>query len=262
MPLRVFINDGGRLMDRSSEWVEVGTEGWWNRILARDFDADGDVDLVVSNIGLNTQMRVSPDHPVTLVYDDFDKNGSLDPILNYLVMDQSYPYPTRDELTEQVPMFKKRFTNYSSYSSATIKQVLTGDELSAAKKLEARELRGCYFSNDGHHFSMKPMPIQFQFAPIFAMETIDVDGDGLEDIVTGGNLSATRARTGKLTGNTGFVFRNDASGGFRFVPAYRSGLRLCEDVRQIVRDNNKLVVGVNNGQVRVFELSPPPLTMN
>ena len=33
--------------------------GWWNCIVADDFDKDGDVDFMAGNYGLNNQFRVS-----------------------------------------------------------------------------------------------------------------------------------------------------------------------------------------------------------
>ena len=255
MPIRVFINDNGKFSDQSGKWSGTNTEGLWNAILAEDFDLDGDMDFVVSNLGLNTQMKVTPNQPATLYYDDFDKNGSVDPILNYFVMGKSYPYPSRDELTEQVPSFKKRFTSYGPYSDATIENVLTGEEISNAKKLHSYEVRSCYLQNDGTRFSMKPMPIQFQFAPVFAMAAMDVNGDGKADIISGGNLAATRSRTGKLSGNTGFIYLNGGEGNFEFVPPASTGIHLTGDVRQIEIDGGRLIIGINNDRVDAYDLN-------
>jgi hypothetical protein len=106
MPVRVFINDKGKLSDRSSDCITEKTEGLWNSILAEDFDRDGDHDFVLGNHGLNSQLKASAEQPASLIYNDFDNNGSVDPIVSYVIIDKSYPYPTRDELTEQLPSFK------------------------------------------------------------------------------------------------------------------------------------------------------------
>ena len=121
MPVKVFINKKGQLEDRSSDYVPAYTEGFWNCIQASDFDGDGDVDFIAGNVGSNNQMKPANDKPVSLYFADYDNNGSIDPIIDYYIKDASYPYPSRDELIEQLPSFRKRFTDYKSYSTAKIR---------------------------------------------------------------------------------------------------------------------------------------------
>jgi enediyne biosynthesis protein E4 len=255
MAVKVFLNDMGVLKDASQDFIQAKTEGLWNSILAHDFDGDGDKDFIIGNQGLNTQMRASEKQPVTLVYDDFDNNGSIDPILNYYIMGESYPYPTRDELTEQLPSFKKRFTDYKSYADAKIEKVLTPEELEKARKISVMMLESVYVRNDNGKLVFSPMPVEMQMSPVMSLAVIDVDGDGIEDVVTGGNISSARARTGKMTGNFGFCFRNDGKGNFSFIPPAISGINVNGDVRKIITLENSLIFGLNDGAVHVFNRS-------
>src|SRR5690606_41085049 len=93
-----------------------------------------DMDFVVGNVGLNNQIKASPERPASIWYADFDDNGSVDPILNYYIMGRSYPYPTRDELVGQLPAFRKRFNDYASYSRASLDDLLTSEEKESAAK--------------------------------------------------------------------------------------------------------------------------------
>ena len=54
-------------------------------------DNDGDKDLVAGNWGLNSQLRANAEEPATLVWKDFDNNGSLDIFLCYYLQGKSYP---------------------------------------------------------------------------------------------------------------------------------------------------------------------------
>lgn len=254
MSVKAFINDQSGFSDRSAEYFKQPTEGLWNNLLVDDFDKDGDKDLVIGNYGINNQFHVANDRPMTLLYADFDKNGSVDPIINYFIQNKSYPYPTRDELVQQLPSFKKRFTNYHSYSIATISAVLNSEEFNAAQQLSVSDLRSSYFENKGTHFIKHALPIPFQFSPIFSSVTVDFNNDGMLDIISAGNLSATRARTGRLTGNYGLVALGDGQGNFQPQPAYKSGLHIKGDVRHMIADGKNLIVAINDRYILLYKL--------
>ncbi len=254
MPVKVFINKNGQLIDQSFAFVADYTEGFWNTIVASDFDKDGDIDLVAGNYGMNNQMKPSADHPIEMYYADYDNNGSIDPIVEYFIMDNSYPYATRDELAEQLPSFKKRFVNYKSYANAKIDAVLNAEEIKKSSILKAYTFKTCLFRNDNGKFVAEPLPAEFQFAPVYSIISKDVNGDGNMDIVAGGNLTATRARTGKLTGNVGIVALNDGKGKFKVLKPSQSGLNLNGDVRHLIMINDMLMAGINNQQLITYRM--------
>jgi hypothetical protein len=254
MPLTVLINDKGRFTNNSSQYVKQKTEGWWNVVIAEDFDNDGDQDLIAGNFGMNNQFRPSASKPVSLYYSDFDQNGSIDPILNYYIQDNSYPAPTRDELVDQVPIFKKRFPDYSAYSEADIRVVLTEVERRNSKVLTGYVFDTSFFRNDGDSLSMSPLPVQAQFSPIFGLSAMDVNNDGALDIVTGGNLSSMNARFGRATGNYGSIFLGDGKSNFSYVPPATSGLCVMGDIRSIKRSGKKLFIARNNDSQLVIHV--------
>jgi hypothetical protein len=255
MGIEVFINEKGTLQQRTSDFIHEPTAGWWNCITAADFDNDGDKDFIIGNIGLNNQIKASPERPATMLFSDFDANGSVDPILTYYVMGKSFPSPSRDELVEQLPGFKKRFKDYASYSGADLDKILTAEERADASVLSMVQMQSTYIRNDGSRFVFKPLPIEMQIAPVFAVAVLDVDKDGNLDFIAGGNLSGTRSRTGKMTGNTGFVFSGDGKGGFRFVSPAQAGFRNLGDVRHVVIDDNRAIFAINSSAVQIYELN-------
>jgi enediyne biosynthesis protein E4 len=257
MGVTVLINKGGTFTDQSAEYVQDRTEGLWNCILKHDFDKDGDDDFVIGNQGLNSQMRASASEPVFMIYADFDQNGSIDPIITHFIQGNPYPYPSRDELMEQLPSFKKRFPDYKSYSVANIDNVLTSEEMSKAKKLTVVNTATCYMENANGKLTLKPMPWQLQYAPVYAMALADVNQDGNMDLVTGGNFSSGRARTGRMTGNCGFIFISNGRGEFRFLPPSGTGLTNGHDTRKILAVGDTLVFGVNGGRARFYKLAVP-----
>jgi enediyne biosynthesis protein E4 len=255
MPITVFLNEAGKLMSRSSDFFKDKTEGWWNCILAVDVDKDGRKDLVAGNYGLNNQFKPSESRPMTMYYSDIDDNGSLDPIINYFIGDKSYPLPTRDELTDQVPSFKKRFPDYASYATASINSVLSSEELRKSVVLTTYRFETTYFHNEGDHFEIRPLPYQAQVAPVMDIQSGDINSDGNTDLIMGGNISKMGARFGKAAGSFTTVLLGDGKSGFTNLSSLQSGLCVRADIRKMLWIKDRLIIAPNNDAVLVYELS-------
>ena len=138
MPIEVFINKEGKTLNRSTEsFFDRDLTGLWTKMIVHDFDKDGDADIVVGNLGLNSQLKASEKEPLTLVYKDFDNNGSIDPILNYYVQGKEYPFPSRDELLDQMYGMRAKFKDYSSYAKATLADIFPPNDLKDAKTIKS-----------------------------------------------------------------------------------------------------------------------------
>ena len=220
--------------------------------MAEDFDKDGDVDLIVGNYGLNSQLKASSDFPMTLFTEDFDNNGKLDPILAYAIQGKNYPAYSRDELSDQLIPLKKKYVKHEAYSTATMEDILGEFKDKTPEKASITTLSTVYLVNNGGKFEQRPLPIQAQFAPIYALATADVNGDGYPDFIAAGNQSRSRVRIGTMDANYGQVFLNDKEGGFTYLPQNQSGLQLRGDVRGLCVVGNRLVVGVNSEAFRVY----------
>jgi len=259
MPVKVFINEKGKLKDASSTYIKFASAGWWNRILADDFDGDGDMDMVIGNWGLNSQLKASDKEPLSLYYKDFDGNGSIDPVLCYYIQGVSYPFNSRDDLAEQVPMVKKKFLEYHQYANATIKDVFTNDQLKDASILNAEILSTIYLQNDGEKgLTLKPLPQEIQYAPVYALVSADVNGDGNKDIIAAGNNTWTRIRLGRLDADFGTLLLGDGKGNFTYVPQWESGLKLRGNIRNAelikTKSGPKILFAINNGPVKTVDI--------
>ena len=133
MPLTLFLNNNGNLENISDEVGFKNSEGWWNVIHQADFDKDGDMDYVAGNFGLNSQLKTSIDYPIGIYAKDYDKNGSVDPILSCYDEGKNYPVFSKDDIQQQLTILKKRFVKYNEYAGLTIDQVFTPKELEELK---------------------------------------------------------------------------------------------------------------------------------
>ena len=259
MPIEIFLNKGGRGFEQATKkFFDHPLAGLWNRMLVYDFDADGDKDIVAGNLGLNTQLKASEREPLELVYKDFDKNGSIDPILTCYIMGKSYPFAGRDELLDQMYSLRSKFTNYASYAKATLHDIFSNADLKDARLLRATTLESVYLENAGGRFIVHTLPKTAQFAPLYAMTPLDYNKDGKIDLLLAGNQSSIRIRMGVIDANFGQLYEGDGKGNFTYVDQTKSGLRLTGDTKslQLIPAHGEwyLMVGVNNVGVQTYKL--------
>lgn len=254
MPITVFINENGKLINKTSDYFDEEYSGWWNTITIGDYNGDGITDLVVGNMGLNSQCQVSFDEPAELFYKDFDDNGSIDPIFCFYNQNVSYPYMSRDELLDQLPMMRSRFPDYNSYADAKMNEIFTDSEMSGMKSLKANSLETLLFlGSQNNKFVKVDLPLQAQFAPVFSITNIDFDKDGNMDLLLAGNINNARLRFGNGDANYGVLLKNDGKGNFTYINQERSGLKLQGDVRSAVILSDRIIFGINQQPLTIYK---------
>ena len=260
MPIRVFINNKGEnFTEATKSYFPQSDGGMWNRILFADFDKDGDQDLVAGNWGTNSQFKCSAEKPLQMTFKDFDNNGSVDPVITFYNNDKSYPWPSRDELLAQIPVLRRKFQDYKSYAEAQLTDIFQEGDLKDATVLPVTELRTVYFRNDGNRFVKMTLPVEAQFAPVFAIETIDYDHDGNLDLLLAGNQNTACVRIGVIDANYGQLFKGDGKGNFMYIPQSVSGFRMTGDVKSMktitIRNSQYILSGVSNRGIVTYKLN-------
>jgi len=255
MPVSVYINNNGKLENKTASYFDKKYSGWWNKLLIGDFNKDGRPDILAGNLGLNTQCKVSDKEPAEMFYKDFDDNGSVDPILCFYIQGKSYPYVSRDELLDQMSIMRPRYPDYKSYADAAIKDIFSADELKDANHLSANCLETTLFESapDGR-LHKKALPLQAQYSPVFTITSFDYDKDGNEDVLLCGNINHARLRFGKYDANYGLLLKGDGKGNFAYINQQQSGFNLTGDVRTVININGTLLFGINEKPIRAFKL--------
>lgn len=258
MPITIFENHNGKLTNRTKANELSDTNGWWTRLLAADFDNDGDTDLVIGNMGDNTQFKAGKNEPLTITYSDFDQDGVIDPILCYYIQHNSYPVATRDEIFNQMPSLHKKFTSYKSYADAQLNDLFTKDQLANAKTIEIKTLKSVYLKNDGNKkWSIKSLPQYAQISMVNGMVATDAKNNGIKNIILAGNFYPWRAQQGPLDAGIGIILNNDGKGNFMPQEYSQSGLDISGDVRNLVSvksQNGLFIIAVkNDGPVQVLK---------
>jgi hypothetical protein len=258
MPVTIFKNQRGKLINITKAAGLADHIGWWNSLKAVDADRDGDMDFVAGNLGLNTPYKASFQEPLSVYAKDFDKNGSIDPIMFYYNHGKRYPTATRDDLVDQASFLRGRFKTYKQYGETTFENFFIKDELEGAYRLHATYMESSYLENTGNgRFSIKALPKEAQFSPVYGIETGDFNKDGYPDILLAGNSYTTHIHTGRYDASYGLFLAGDGQGNFKPCPASESGFFIkgqVTDLKQLSRSDNVtiMIAGVNSDSLRVF----------
>ena len=260
MPVRVFHQENGKLVDRTKEAGLSGTNGWWNSVEAVDLRGNGRRDLVLGNLGLNSYLHASPKEPARLYVSDFSHSGggNLEQILTSYKNGVSYPVAGRDELLKKIPSLRGKYPSYKDFGASRVEDIFPAADLSQAQVREAYTFASAVALNNGNGaFTLQPLPVEAQFAPIYASLAGDFDGDGKTDLLVGGNFYGVIPVLGRYDASYGLLLRGDGKGGFTAVDMAESNLVIDGQVRDMKmlrgpKGERLIVVARNNDKVMVL----------
>jgi hypothetical protein len=261
MPVTAFRNAAGGKLEKTEIRGLEHSEGWWNRIIAGDFNRDGRTDFIIGNLGLNTRLRASDAEPVTMYVKDFDRNGYSEQILSCYMEGTSYPIALRDDLIKALPYLKSRYLAYKDYAQQTVTDIFSPEDLSGAVLKQARTFATVMARNDGNgSFTLVPLPIEAQTTAIYGIHAADYDRDGALDVLLAGNFDGVKPEIGRMDAGYGLFLRGDGKGGFAPQRATESGFFVPGQARDIqrvrTRQGELYVVTRNNDRPLVFRAAP------
>lgn len=256
--VRRWKNESGTLVEAPMPTLP----GWWNSLIAADIDADGDMDLLAGNTGLNTKYTASPGQPARIYHGSFKPGTPKRIVEACFKKGTELPIRGKSCSTHAMPFLGDVFPTFDTFAKATLPDIY-GERLrqDTTDTYEATELRSGAFVNDGTgRFTFTPFPERAQLSPIFGMAALDVDGDGLQDVVAAQNFFGPQVETGRFSGGLGLVLRNLGKGAFEAMSPRESGIVWPGDATALVvadfdaDQRPELYVGQNDAPILRSEL--------
>jgi len=252
-----FRNTGGKF--EKIEMPEMESyKGWYQTIEVGDFNKDGKPDFVLGNHGLNTKFKATSDNPVRMFVNDFDQNGSIDHLFTQKEGEKHIPYTLKHDLERQIPSIKKRFLKYSAYNDKYLEEIFSPQEMENSIIHEVNYLSSSIFINQGNgKFQVTALPRMTQRSSMYTILITDVNADGVEDLVMGGNLRGAKPEVGQYDASYGEVLIGKGDGTFEYMPNREHGLKLDGDIRDLhsleIKGQRMLQVVRNNAAVEFWK---------
>ena len=256
-PVRVLLNEAGRLTDATSRLGLSGISSRWMGVTAGDFDGDGRLDLVATSWGRNLPWRATVERPVELHVARIDSTIGLVFAQRDSVTGRTMPLESRARLGVALPNVREGIGSYAAYAAATVTDVL-GDAAAQAIRVGATTFDHTLFLNRGTAFEARSLPLAAQVAPSFGPVVADFDGDGNEDLYLTQNFYPTEIDALRQDAGAGLILLGDGTGGFRGLSVLEAGISALGDQRGAATADYDgdgradLAVGQNGWRTRLF----------
>ncbi|MBL7740888.1 MAG: VCBS repeat-containing protein [Chitinophagaceae bacterium] len=231
MSPRVFSFNANKLVEAYTNIQ--GLKGWWQSVTVSDLDADGKADLVLGNIGQNFYLQPSAERPVKLWINDFDQNGTLDKVLTRTINKKDMPVFLKRELTEQMPGLKKQNLKFEEYALRSVQDLFSNETIDKSQVQEFNYSSSCIAWNKGNgNFDIQELPAEAQLSSVNAILCTDINGDGRNDLIMGGNHFYLQPQFSRLDASYGHILLNDANR--KWIRPANTGLAIRGQVRDII----------------------------
>lgn len=256
--IQFWENQDNRFKDVSETMMPERLVGWWNSIHEIDINKDGLKDYIVGNLGLNSKYKAQKDKPLNVYINDFDDNGSLDFVLSKDYKGKEVPFRGRECSSEQMPFISEKFKSYNDFAQASMTDIF-GEQLESCTAESCNEFRSMLLmQNKDGGFTTTPLPFEAQLRPILDFITLDINKDGLDDIVAVGNLYNTEPETPRLDYANATVLLNKNGQAFKYSGSLSAQLPLSGNSKSIdkikLREKQFLIIGINNDGPLIFEV--------
>ena len=251
----VFVNEQGKFKNIAEKSNLNNQMGWWFSITETDINNDGFKDYLIGNVGENLKFKVNRNQPLRVYADDFDDNGSLDIVLSQKYNGEFVPSRGKECSSQQMPFIKEKIPTYFEFANSNLEDIY-GSKIHTAYQKEANQFKSLLLVNNGDStFKMVELPPEVQMIPILDTETLDINKDGYEDVIVVGNIYNTEVETPRLDNCYALILESNTLDNYNIIGPNESGIYYNGNAKSIKLIKDKLLIGLNNGEVKTFKFN-------
>ena len=253
MPVSVWINEKGILKNKTQDYRLQNTTGLWTSLLVEDLNEDGKPDILAGNMGKNTFFKPG----MKLYLNDFDANGSLEPIICYEEDGKDYPIADKDELIAQLPYLKKRALKYATYAKASMSDLFSKEQRLGSTQSKLQQLETTLFLSSDKGYESHPLPPEIQYAPVYAVTHHREEKKNKGKLFFGGNQFLVKPQFGRYDASQGWELSYIQTG-LNLKWETPKSLGVKGQLRQLeivpLKSQKKLLLGLNNNALMMKSL--------
>ena len=126
------------------------------------------------------------------------------------------------------------------------------------KILEVYNLASLILQNEsGIKFQIDTLPFMAQISPIYSILSDDLNNDGYNDIILGGNLSEIKPEFGPSKASYSSLFIGNKDSKFEYITSNKSGIFIDGDLRDLVKmkinKKDSYIFALNNSKIKILE---------
>ena len=219
-----YDNDGDKDLILAGEWMPISffnnnkgvftkvdlpsntKTGWFQTIKAIDYDADGDDDYFIGNFGKNNKFHPTEKTPLHIYANNFDDNYSYDIALSKESDGDLFPIRGKECSSQQTPFLNEKIGTFSEFANSNIIDVYGKENIESALHLEASSFGSYYIQNNGNgNFEFIALPNKAQFGPTLDFEFIDLNKDGILEVLGVGGIYDSEVETIRYDASKGYI---------------------------------------------------------
>jgi hypothetical protein len=158
----------------------------------------------------------------------------------------------------QLPYLKKEYLKFESYKNKKMIDLLDESAMEGTKILEVYNLASLVLRNEsGIKFEVDTLPFMAQISSIYSILSEDINNDGYNDLILGGNLSEIKPEFGPSKSSYSSLFFGNKDGKFEYINSNKSGIFIDGDLRDLtkikINKKDSYIFALNNSEIKILE---------